>query len=187
MLYLPISVQAEQGQWLIRVGANTISPKSNNGDVVEVDNATMVTFNGTYFVADQWAVEMLAALPYRHDVNLIGGGRVAETKHLPPTLSLQYHFLPDNNWRPYVGAGVNYTLFFEESTRGALEGTNLQLEDSVGLALQLGVDVDVNETWFVNAVVRYMDIDAKAKLNGASLGTVTIDPWTFGLNLGLRF
>lgn len=68
-----------------------------------------MTFNGTYLFAAHWGVELLAALPFEHNINLNGGGAVAETKHLPPTLSLQYHFNPDDSWRPYMGAGLNYT------------------------------------------------------------------------------
>ena len=88
--------------------------------------------------------------------------------------------------RPYIGAGLNYTLFFEEDTTGALAGSRLELEDSVGAAGQLGIDIDLNERWFLNAEVRWMDIDTKAKLNGISLGNVSIDPWLYGINLGVR-
>jgi len=89
--------------------------------------------------------------------------------------------------QPYVGAGVNVTLFFDKQTRGALDGTDLSLDDSVGLAAVAGVDVAVGEHWFVNADVRYMDIDTDAELDGAALETVEIDPWAVGLNVGYRF
>lgn len=177
---------AEPGDWLFRVGGHTIAPKSNNNAIVDVQNATMVTFNATYFLSDRWAVELLAALPYTHEIDLVAGSRVAETKHLPPTLSAQYHFLPEASVRPYIGLGVNYTIFFEESTTGALAGSRLSLDDSIGLAGQIGLDIDLTERWFVNIDVRYIDIDTKAKLNGSSLGTVNIDPWLYGLNLGFR-
>ena len=78
---------ADQGDWLVRVGAHSINPKSDNHSVVEVESATMATFNFTYFIRDAWAVEVLAALPFEHDIELVGGGRVASTKHLPPTVS----------------------------------------------------------------------------------------------------
>lgn len=185
-LLLAWPASAEQSQWLVRAGAHNILPQSDNGDVVEVDNDTMVTFNVTYFATENWAVELLAALPFKHDIELIGGGKVADTKHLPPTLSVQYHFLPDRSIRPYVGAGVNYTIFFEEGTTGPLAGSRLSLDNSVGLALQMGVDFDINDRWFTNLDVRYIDIDTKAKLNGSSIGTVDIDPWLVGLNLGVR-
>ena len=178
---------AEQGDILVRLGALNVDPKSNNHDIVSVDSAIMLTFNGTYMVQPNWGVELLAALPFEHDIDLVGGGKVAETKHLPPTLSVQYHFAPEGQIRPYVGAGVNLTLFFDESTTGALETSSLSLGTSVGLALQAGVDIPVGERWFVNLDVRYIDIETKAKLDGTSLGDVKIDPWVYGVNLGYRF
>ena len=106
---------------------------------------------------------------------------------VPPTLSLQYHLAPDAAIRPYVGVGVNLTLFFDESTTGALEGTDLSLSNSVGAAFQAGVDFDLTEQWSINIDARYMDIETKAKLDGVSLGKVNIDPWAFGVSLGYRF
>jgi outer membrane protein len=178
---------AEQGDWLVRVGAHSVNPKSDNHAVVDVDAATMMTFNVTWFMRRHLAVELLAALPFEHDINLVGGGRVGSTRHLPPTLSLQYHLRPEQRFRPYVGFGLNVTEFFEEDTRGALAGSNLSLETSVGWAAQLGADLDLAESWFVNVDLRYFDIDTDARLNGTDLGTVEIDPWALGLSVGRRF
>ncbi len=178
---------AEAGDILVRAGAHVIDPKSDNHDLVKVDSATMFTFEVSYFVTPNWAVELLAATPFRHDIDLVSGGRVATTKHLPPTLSLQYHFQPEGRFRPYVGAGVNWTMFFQENARGALEGARLSLGDSVGPAVQLGVDIPIAQQWFVNLEARYIGLETKAKLNGESLGDVEIDPWAFGMNIGWRF
>lgn len=183
----PSAAAVEQGDWLVRVGAHSINPKSNNHDVVEVDSATMLTFNGTYLFRPNWGVELLAALPFTHDIDLVSGGKVATTKHLPPTLSLQYHFMPDSAIRPYVGLGLNVTLFFDEGTSGALAGSDLSLGTSVGIAYQAGVDFDLNERWYLNVDARHMDIETEAKLDGVSLGDVAIDPWLFGVSLGYRF
>ncbi len=95
--------------------------------------------------------------------------------------------MPDSNFRPYVGVGLNYTFFFDEETKGALSGADLELDDSWGLAGQVGMDFDVAPNWFVNVDVRYIDIDTKAKLDGVGIGTVEIDPWNVGLNVGTRF
>src|SRR5690606_18520805 len=113
--------------------------------------------------------------------------KVGETKHLPPTVSLQYHFAPAAKFRPYVGVGVNYTLFFSEDTQGALAGSKLELDPSFGLAAQLGADIALNDDWFVNLDLRWVDIDTDATLDGASLGSVAIDPVVFGLSIGRRF
>ncbi|MCC9004298.1 MAG: hypothetical protein LM549_17010, partial [Candidatus Competibacter sp.] len=85
------------------------------------------------------------------------------------------------------GLGLNYTFFFDESTEGALSGSDLKLDDSWGLAAQVGMDFDVAPNWFLNVDVRYIDIDTKAKLDGVSIGTVEIDPWVVGFNVGTRF
>ena len=178
---------AERGDLLVRVGAKVVDPKSDNHSIVSVDSGTMMTFDVTYMFRDNWAVELLAALPFKHDIDLVDGPKVAKTKHLPPTLSLQYHFAPTAAIRPYVGAGVNLTLFFDEQTTGPLEDSSLSLGTSVGPALQAGFDVPIGERLFFNVDVRYMWIETKAKLDGASLGDVEIDPWVFGANLGYRF
>ena len=182
-----VNAVAEAGDWLFRAGGSMVAPKSDNHSVVSVEDGYMVTFNGTYFFTNQWAVEVLAALPFKHDIELNGGGTVGETKHLPPTVSAQYHFLPDGAVRPYVGAGLNYTFMFEEDLKGPLAGAELELDNSVGWAAQIGVDIDLNDNLFLNAEVRYLDIDTDAKVNGADFGTVEIDPLLFGLNLGFRF
>lgn len=182
------AVQAQDaGDWIWRVGIHNVRPKSDNHDVVNVDTGASLTFNGTYIFAPHWGVELLAAMPFGHDINLNGGGKVAETKQLPPTLSLQYHFNPEGTWRPYVGAGLNYTVFFDEKTVGALAGSKLELDPSWGLAAQLGLDVELGSDWFANVDARWFDIDSDATLNGTRLGTVEIDPYAFGLAIGHRF
>ncbi|HEY8538394.1 MAG TPA: OmpW family outer membrane protein [Steroidobacteraceae bacterium] len=185
---MPLAAQAQDAdRWIWRAGAHNVAPKSNNHAVVNVDDGAMFTFSGTYLFTPNWGLEVLAGLPFKHDINLNSGGRVAETKHLPPTISVQYHFNPSGTVRPYVGAGVNYTLFFDEKTTGALAGSKLELDPSFGLAGQVGLDVAINSNWFINVEARWIDIDTDAKLNGADLGTVEIDPWVYGLSIGRRF
>ncbi len=177
----------DAGDWIFRVGVHSVQPKSSNHSLVNVDAAQSLSFNATYMLASNWGVEVLAALPFEHDVNLNGGARVAKVKELPPTVTLQYHLNPNGAVRPYVGLGLNYTLFFDESTRGALDGTRLELDPSFGLAAQAGVDIAVGSDWFVNLDARYIDIDTDASVNRASIGTVEIDPYAVGLTIGKRF
>lgn len=186
-LAAPAALSHEAGNWLVRGGFHSIQPKSDNGDVVEVKNDTMFTFDVVYMITRNWGVELLAALPFEHDIALVDGPTVASTKHLPPTLSVVYHLLPEAAIQPYVGLGLNVTLFFDEDTRGPLAGSNLSLDNSVGAAAVVGVDIELGSNWFLNADVRYLDIETDAKLDGVALETVEIDPWAFGLNLGYRF
>jgi outer membrane protein len=139
-------------------------------------------------LSDNLGLEVLASTPFSHDIKLAGTGvKVAETKHLPPTVSLNYHFDTTGAFKPYVGAGINYTLFFDEETSGPLAGTDLSLDGSFGLAAQVGLDYDISDTMFVNLNVRWIDIDTDAELDGAELETVEIDPYVFTLALGWRF
>lgn len=177
----------EGGDWLTRFGGSYINPTSNNHETVEVDGAWGFTFNLTYMVAPHWGVELLAALPYKHDISLIDGPKVASTKQLPPTLSVQYHFLPESSIQPYLGVGVNYTDFFSEKTTGALQGTDLSLDSSWGWGVDFGVDILLSETWFLNFDIRYIGIESDASLDGDSIGTVKINPMVYGASLGFRF
>ena len=182
----------EKGDWLVRVGVGMVDPDSNNGNVggasVDVDSGVSLVFNGTYFFTPNVAFEVLAALPFAHDVDLEGAGQVAEIKHLPPTFSLQYHFDTGNRFHPYVGAGFNYTIIFDEDTEGALAGTDLELDNSFGFAAQVGADVDINESMFVNFDFRYLDIESDADVSPLGLEfDVPIDPFVYSLTLGWRF
>jgi outer membrane protein len=178
----------EKGDWLLRVGVGNVDPKSSNGIVASVDSGTAVVFNGTYFFTPNVGFEILAATPFSHDIKLASDGtKVGETKHLPPTFSLQYHFVPDGAFRPYVGAGLNYTLFFDEDTTGPLSASSLSLDDSVGLAAQLGADFDISEKMFLNFDLRWIDINTDAELDDLPLEEVEIDPLVYSLTLGWKF
>ncbi len=181
------AVAADAGDWTLRAGPYLVSPKSGNSDIVSVDDGTSLGFTVSYHFTPNWAFEVLAALPFSHDIDLVGGGKVAETKHLPPTFSLQYHWQNDTAFKPYVGFGLNYTTFFDESTEGALAGTSLSLDDSFGIATQLGADFELNDRWFLNVDLRWINIETDATLDGADLGSVEIDPFVGGINVGYRF
>jgi len=181
------AIAFEPGDWLIRAGVSVVDPKSDNHDVVSVDDSTSATFNFTYMMTDIWGLELLAAYPFEHDIMLLDGTEVGSTKHLPPTLSIQYHFRPTQKLQPYIGLGLNYTTFMSEKTMGALEGTKLSLGASWGLAGQIGFDVLISDNWFLNMDLRYIGIETEAKLDGASLGDVEIDPWVYGAHIGFRF
>jgi outer membrane protein len=183
----------ERGDWLVRVGFHYVDPKSDNNELVEVDSATSLTFDVTYMLDPHWGVELLGAWPFEHDISLVSGPKIGDTKQLPPTLSVVYNFLPQSRWRPYAGIGVNWTIFYDENLSGPLAGADLSLDQSVGLAGVVGIDFDFNDKWFGNIDVRYINIDTDATVhlpnNGGSIdvGSVQIDPWAFGANLGYRF
>jgi outer membrane protein len=184
----PAASAHEKGDWLLRVGVGHVDPKSSNGDIASVDSGSALVFNGTYFFTPNVGFEILAATPFSHDIKLASDGtKVGETKHLPPTFSLQYHFDTAGAFKPYVGAGLNYTLFFDEETQGPLDGTSLKLDDSFGLAAQLGTDIEVSETISLNFDVRWIDINTDAELDGAALEEVEIDPIVYSLTAVWEF
>ena len=206
------AAQAEQGDWLLRGGATMVSPKSGNlklGDLdvpevglvtnasLEVKDATSFGFTISYMFTDNWAVELLAAAPFKHDIKLSFdfegdslSAKIGETKHLPPTLSLQYHFMPDQMFSPYVGVGANWTIFSSEKLDPDL-GAKLSLSDSFGFAAQLGADINFSEQWFANIDVRYIQIETDAKITDdvstEKIGTVKINPMVYSIMLGYRF
>jgi outer membrane protein len=183
-LGLTAQVQAvSQGDWLLRFGGASVNPDaSSNPAGLDVEDGQALFVNVTYMIRDNIGLELLAATPFTHDITA-GGSKIAETKHLPPTFSVQYHFSPKASFRPYVGAGINYTTFFSEEIPGA----SLSLDDSWGLAVQAGFDVDMTEDWFFNADIRYIDIETTAKVDGAFVADVTIDPTVISIGVGTRF
>ena len=180
------------GSWTVGVGAHNVEPKSGNGTLVatplgdltmDVGTNVRPTITAEYFVRDNLGVEVLAALPFQHDISVVGVGKVGSTKHLPPTVSLQYHF-GQGKVKPFVGLGVNYTRFFSTKTEGPIAGADLELSDSWGLAGHVGLDVQIGDKSAIRIDYRKIDIDTKAKLNGANLGTrnqVNIDPSVYGV------
>jgi outer membrane protein len=179
------SVQARD--CMVRGGVHNVDPKSNNNAIVSVASAATLTINGSCFVTPNVAIDVLGALPFKHDINLVSNGaKVASTQHLPPTFSVQYHFAPSAKFDPYVAVGLNYTLFFNKKTTGALAGTRLSLGNSVGVAAQVGGDFALSKDWVLSVDARWMDIDTNAKVNGASIGSVAIDPLAYGIAIGRR-
>lgn len=184
-LALAAPAQAQEaGDWTFSVGAHAVAPKSGNGHLAggalatEVGDDWKPTVTAEYWFSPNWGLEVLAALPFEHDIRL-NGAAAGSTQHLPPTVSLQYHFR-GHRVTPFVGLGLNYTTFFEEETRGPLAGTDLELDDSWGLAAHGGLDIAVGDDKWVRVDARWIDIDTDASVNGVAVGTVEIDPWVYG-------
>ena len=218
----------EAGDIIVRAGLVTVAPDESSdgvaipglgvpaiaGTAAEVDNDTQLGLTLTYMLNNKFGVELLAATPFSHDItaNLDGyasGLSVAagETKHLPPTLSVIYYPMAENGsaLQPYVGAGINYTIFFEDDAHADLEALtgvlasatgpvplDLELKNSTGLALQVGADYALNEKWHVNASIRWIDIETKATFSSGGtdiivVDNVQLDPWVYQLNVGYKF
>jgi outer membrane protein len=182
------------GDFFTRLGVAKVAPKSDNGSLlggavdVDVQDDTRFAFTLGYRFHDKIGVELLAAEQFKHDIELSVGGDIADvasTKHLPPTLTVQYYPLGGTaaSVQPYVGVGVNYTRFSSE--KSALG--ELNLDSSWGAAGQVGVDLLINDNWALNAAAWYIDIDTDVSLDGDSIGKVEIDPWVVMGGISYRF
>ena len=151
----------QAGEWTIGLGAHQVNPKSDNGSLAggtldaDVGSNVRPTITAEYFLRDNLGLEVLASFPFQHDLNIVGLGRVGSTKHLPPTVSLQYHF-GQGTVKPFIGGGVNYTRFFSTDTSGALAGSDLELDDSFGLAVHAGIDFEVSQNGSIRIDARWI-------------------------------
>lgn len=189
---VPQAYAQNADDWQIKVGVHVVDPGSNNGRLAggtlqsDVGSGVSTTITLEYSWTPSLGIELLAALPFEHDVRL-NGTKAATVKQLPPTVSLQWHFRPGEHWNPFAGVGLNYTRFFSIDEHGPLTGTRLNLSDSWGLAAHAGIEYSLDPRWSVTADVRWMKIATEAKVNGAKVGTVTIDPMVYGVAVGYRY
>jgi len=194
------------GDVLVRLRAIMVAPNERSGSVlpafpgekVSVDNSFMPEVDATYMATNHLGFELIASTTKHHADGRTGTtgsiGRLASTWVLPPTLTAQYHFAPTSHVRPYVGAGLNYTIFWNEKASSGLEKavgqTNVHMSDSFGWAAQAGVDIDVTRKVFLNLDVKFIDIDTKARLRTTAIGTqqvsLHLDPLVVGVGLGIR-
>lgn len=206
----PLALAHKEGDFIVRAGAAWVAPQDDSSNIringvaapgteATVNNDTQLGLTLGYMLTDHVGVELLAATPFQHRVSIAGvapgiDGKLADIKHLPPTLTLQYYpMAPGSKWQPYVGAGINYTTFFDESLTGSQRAngfSNLKLDDSWGLALQFGTDYMITDRLMVNAALWYVDIETTATVNlGANRVAVDVDvdPWVFMVGVGYRF
>lgn len=223
----------EANSFVLRVGAVTVDPNEDSSDLfvstadigtvdgarVGLNSNTQLGINFTYKFTDNLGIGVLGATPFKHDIQStgllsdLGLGNLGSTKHLPPTITLQYFPLsPSSKVQPYVGVGFNYTIFFQEDTTSDLTaafqtvadlnnvavtvtGVDLKLDSSFGLAAELGVDYMLTDRLMLNAAIWYADIDTEATLTAkteegikvkAKLD-VDIDPMVYMISVGYKF
>lgn len=198
------AARAGEGDWLVRLRALHVSPNDDAGSVsgipgssVGVESDTTVELDFTYFLTRNLGVELILGSS-QHDIKGKGSvgalGRIANTRTLPPTLTLQYHFMPDATVRPYAGIGVNYTKFYDINSSASLDNalgpTDVDLDSSWGVSGQLGVDMVFYRDWFINFDAKYIRMDTTATLDSGATRRkvdIDIDPWFLGVGVGTRF
>jgi outer membrane protein len=198
MLHLrAINVAPNDDSSMIRVDGTGVA-----GTGVNVDDNMSLDISLGYMFTDNWAVELLADLSSKHSVSSQGlaglgvpnGTDVVDTNVLPPTLFLQYQFNPKGKIRPYAGVGLNYTLFFNDELTGpaqaVLGASNLDIDSSVGVAAQFGIDWELKNNWSFNIDVKYIQIDTEATFDtaiGRASVDIDINPTVFGIGFGKTF
>ena len=214
--------QAEQGDWVVRLRATHISPNESSqlgstvnkavgaavmtpGADLKVDSNTIPELDISYYWTKNIATELILALGTRHDVSIsgdsagvVGNQRLGSVNLLPPTLTVQWHFNPDQTFDPYVGAGINATFMLDRNFRfesGATAGEKIRLDrSSFGPALQAGIDVNLKDGWLLNADVKYVWLDSDVEMKSATTGNrwtkidaLDINPWVVSVGIGKRF
>ncbi|SNB75431.1 outer membrane protein [Arboricoccus pini] len=158
------------------------------GGDTDLSNTVVPELDVTYFFTRHLAAELIAATT-RHDVKVkdtaLGDQKLGRVSLLPPTLLAQWHFLPDAKFSPYVGAGINYTIFYDSKESGI--ANSLKFDNSFGWALQAGMDVQIVGNWYLNVDVKKLFLNTNAEVNRSIDAKVDVDPWLIGLGLGYKF
>ncbi|WP_321391804.1 OmpW family protein [Emcibacter sp.] len=189
----------EKGDWMIRARGILVAPDaggtSSIGGEVDIDNAVVPELDFTYFVTDNIGLELIAGTAKHHPVvngTDLGDVPLGSVWLLPPTLTVQYHFAPKEDFSPYIGAGVNYTFFYSENTSTALEDlglTTIDYSDGFGFALQAGLDYKIKDNWYFNVDVKklWLNTDVSIGNDVVTADGVDIDPWIVGVGIGYLF
>ncbi len=185
------AVQAQDsGSWIVRARAVHLSSanKDSTGLGLSIDNKTFPEVDISYFFTPNLATELILTYPQKQTI-YADGTEIGSLKHLPPTVTLQYHVTDLSGWRPYVGAGLNYTNFsnvsFDPAVSAALSPSIKR--NSYGLAVQVGADVPVGGGWVLNIDLKKVQIGTDVYSFGDKVGTFKVDPVLFSLGVGKRF
>ena len=190
---LSVSVaQADEGSFMVR--ARAVYVDFDNGQSgglplggatkVEADSRWIPEVDFSYFFTPNIAAELVLTYPQNVDIN-VGGSKAGTIRALPPSLMLQYHVTQLGAFKPYVGLGVNYTIF---SKRNNILGGAAEVDrSSLGLAAQVGFDYMLNKNWGLNLDVKYIQMDTDVRVSGTKVGTVDLNPITAGVGVSYRF
>ncbi|WP_128000131.1 OmpW/AlkL family protein [Piscinibacter defluvii] len=185
----PFAAQAQSGPWMVRVHALSLDSanKDSTGLGLSVNNKVFPEFDISYFFTPNLAAELVLTYPQKHDIRS-NGTKIGTLKHLPPTLSVQYHFTGLGAFKPYVGGGLNYTRFSSVNFDPVVASLGPSIEkSSVGAAVGVGFDVEVANNIYLNLDVKKVQIRTDVKSNGVKAGEFRVDPLLVGVGVGMRF
>ena len=178
--------QVTEGPWMVR--ARAVHLDSSNGDStglgLAINNKWMPEVDISYFFNKNVAVELILTVPQKQKLSSsVIGGEIGTFKHLPPTLTAQYHFTDLGSFKPYLGAGINYTRL---SSVNLPAGVDVD-RNSVGLALQAGVDIPLSKNLYLNLDVKKLQLKTDVSVGGVNQGEFKVNPVLVGVGLGWRF
>lgn len=182
--------QQQDGNWQVRVRAVHLDSanKDSTGLGLSINNKTMPELDISYYFTPNFAAELILTYPQKQDLRA-DGAKIGSLKHLPPTLLAQYHFTNFGAFKPYVGAGINYTRFssvkFDPAVEAALDPSIKK--NSWGGALQVGFDYALDKNWSLNFDVKKVYIATDVYSGGAKVGKFKVDPVLVGVGVGYRF
>ena len=220
-VFAPMLAQAEAGDIVVRMRVAYVNPDESSklGSVsaaagstysnlmsadskLSVGNNTIPELDISYYFTKNIAAELILATGTRHDVSIVSNSGdllnqpLGSVNILPPTLTAQWHFNPDQMIDPYIGAGVNYTHSFDRNlaTTAVAAGKAIHIDqDMFGVVAQAGVDINLGSGWLINADVKYVTMNTNVNLtldNGATwtkIDDLDINPWIFGVGIGKKF
>jgi outer membrane protein len=197
------------GQWLVKLGYNNIMPKVESGDLsppapanaeIGIGSAASVILTGAYMFTDNASVEFLAGLPYEHDIFAAGSqagvGKIGSVHQISPTVMAQWRFLPpESMFRPYVGLGVTYAVFYDTEGSAALTAitnpggppTTIGGDHAFGATGEIGVTYNVTPQWFIDAALMKTYISTHTALSTGQTIDVDQNPVAANISIGYRF
>ena len=190
LLPLAAQAQATDAPWLVRLRAVDLQSanKDSTGLDLTINDKVIPEVDISYFLTPQIAVELVLTYPQKQTIRS-NGTDIGSLKHLPPTLTAQYHFTSFGAFEPYVGAGLNYTRFssvrFDPAVQTARQPS--LSKNSVGLMVQVGFDYEFIKNTYFNVDAKKVQIRTDVSSAGTEVGTFEVDPWLIGVGIGRRF
>ncbi len=189
------AVRADEGPWEVRVRALYLDPADKSdaipglapADAIHINSKWLPDVDVEYRVAPHWSSELVVTYPQAQTVT-VGGTPVGTFKHLPPVLTAKYNFLPDSDFQPYVGVGINFTIISDVNLAVPGVGRLTLDSTSVGPAVQAGFDYRLGQGWYANADLKWAKLGSDVDLVGVGkVSSVHIDPILVGAGIGYRF
>jgi outer membrane protein len=187
----PAFAMKQKGDFVMRVRAIHVTPDESGttsaGGSVSIDADTVPELDFTYFFTDNIAAELILATT-THSVDVNGVAPLGDVSLIPPILTLQYHFNPKGKLSPYIGAGINYTIFYDEDAAGGAV-TSVDYDNAFGWAAQIGLDYAIDHRWSINLDIKKVWLETDVSVNGGAItaSDVEINPWIISVGVGYRF